>query len=118
MPREIITIQVGQCGNQIGLAFWNLLLKEHCIETQSSLFNESFSSFFKNLDSNNKLVPVYKSIKRKSSDLLSLNKIDQIKARAVIIDTEEGVINQIKKSKLGDLFNTKQVIIPRYLAMF
>jgi len=22
MPREIITLQVGQCGNQIGMEFW------------------------------------------------------------------------------------------------
>ena len=29
MPRELITIQVGQCGNQIGLKFWDLLLQEH-----------------------------------------------------------------------------------------
>ncbi len=29
MPRELITIQVGQCGNQIGLKFWELLLEEH-----------------------------------------------------------------------------------------
>ncbi len=29
MPREIITLQVGQCGNQIGQQFWDRLLKEH-----------------------------------------------------------------------------------------
>jgi tubulin epsilon len=27
MPRELITIQVGQCGNQIGSRFWELLLE-------------------------------------------------------------------------------------------
>lgn len=27
--RENITIQVGQCGNQIGNDFWTMLLKEH-----------------------------------------------------------------------------------------
>ena len=29
MPREIITVQVGQCGNQIGRAFWSQALQEH-----------------------------------------------------------------------------------------
>ncbi len=29
MPREIVTIQVGQCGNQIGRQFWHEALKEH-----------------------------------------------------------------------------------------
>ena len=27
--REIVTIQVGQCGNQIGNNLWSLLLQEH-----------------------------------------------------------------------------------------
>jgi hypothetical protein len=31
MPREIITIQVGQCGNQIGMEFWKQLCLEHGI---------------------------------------------------------------------------------------
>lgn len=29
MGREIITIQIGQCGNQIGRQFWSMALKEH-----------------------------------------------------------------------------------------
>ena len=29
MPRELITIQVGQCGNQVGCKFWEMALKEH-----------------------------------------------------------------------------------------
>lgn len=29
MPREVLTIQVGQCGNQIGECFWEALLEEH-----------------------------------------------------------------------------------------
>ena len=29
MPREVITLQVGQCGNQIGTEFWKQLCAEH-----------------------------------------------------------------------------------------
>ena len=29
---EIIHIQVGQCGNQIGASFWNEVLREHHID--------------------------------------------------------------------------------------
>ena len=29
MVREIVTVQVGQCGNQIGGRFWDLALREH-----------------------------------------------------------------------------------------
>ena len=32
MPREIITLQVGQCGNQIGGEFWKQLCVEHGIQ--------------------------------------------------------------------------------------
>jgi tubulin gamma len=31
MPRELITLQVGQCGNQIGQEFWKQLCTEHGI---------------------------------------------------------------------------------------
>jgi len=31
MPREFITIQVGQCGNQIGREFWKMALNEHSV---------------------------------------------------------------------------------------
>lgn len=34
MPREIITLQVGQCGNQVGMEFWKQLCAEHGINQQ------------------------------------------------------------------------------------
>eukprot|EP00758_Cryptobia_borreli_P004445 Tbor_TRINITY_DN4378_c0_g2::TRINITY_DN4378_c0_g2_i1::g.7750::m.7750 len=45
MPREVITIQIGQCGNQMGLKWWDLILQEYKDnpdhpESLSSLFYE------------------------------------------------------------------------------
>ena len=37
MPREIITLQVGQCGNQIGGEFWKQLCLEHGISADGTL---------------------------------------------------------------------------------
>ena len=37
MPREIITLQVGQCGNQIGMEFWKQLCLEHGISMDGRL---------------------------------------------------------------------------------
>ena len=37
MPREIITLQVGQCGNQIGGEFWKQLCLEHGITPEGTL---------------------------------------------------------------------------------
>lgn len=51
MPRELITVQVGQCGNQIGLKFWELAFKEHCKYSKNQIFDDALSSFFRNVDS-------------------------------------------------------------------
>jgi tubulin epsilon len=88
MPREIITIQAGQCGNQIGMKFWDLALQEHA--TRGILFDDAMSSFFKFEECG--------------------NQTPDIKARSLIVDMEEGVINQILKSDLGALFDDKQLI--------
>ena len=37
MPREIITLQVGQCGNQVGSEFWKTIIKEHGIRPNGIL---------------------------------------------------------------------------------
>jgi tubulin epsilon len=41
--RELITVQVGQAGNQIGARFWELALKEHAAYNTSGLFDEAIS---------------------------------------------------------------------------
>lgn len=89
--REIITIQVGQCGNQVGHRFWDLLLNEHRNYSKSPLYDDALSSFFRNVDS-------------KSSNLEVGSELQYLKARTVVVDMEEGVINQLIKSKLGDLY--------------
>ena len=72
MPRELITIQVGQCGNQIGHKFWNLLLEEHSKHNPHGLYDEALSSFFRNTD--------------KGSTLPINTPIKFLKARAVVVD--------------------------------
>ena len=37
MPREIITIQAGQCGNNVGSQFWQQLCQEHGISRDGNL---------------------------------------------------------------------------------
>ena len=37
MPREMIMLQLGQCGNQIGFEFWKKLCKEHGISSDGIL---------------------------------------------------------------------------------
>lgn len=45
MPRELITVQVGQCGNQIGCKFWELALKEHAAYNPCGLYDDAISRY-------------------------------------------------------------------------
>lgn len=43
MPRELVTLQVGQCGNQIGCRFWELALREHAAYNTKGVYDEALS---------------------------------------------------------------------------
>jgi tubulin beta len=60
MGREIIHIQVGQCGNQIGNSFWQNITQEHGVDatgkcTGSDLQKERLDVYFN--DANSRYVP-------------------------------------------------------------
>ena len=87
MPREIITLQVGQCGNQIGSEFWKRLCSEHGIDSSGMLEdyaiggNDRKDVFFYQADDSH-YIP-----------------------RAILIDLEPRVIETIKTSAYKNLFN-------------
>jgi len=100
---QSIVVQVGQCGNQIGCRFWDLALREHASTNKNGIFDESLSSFFRNVDTRYKNpidIPLGNS----------KQKIKSLKARAVMIDMEEGVVNEILKGPLRDVFDCQQLI--------
>lgn len=93
MPREIITLQVGQCGNQIGSEFWKQLCAEHGINQRGILEDYAMAGddrkdvFFYQADDEH-YIP-----------------------RALLVDMEPRVINQIQSSEYSDLFNPENVFI-------
>lgn len=87
MPREIISIQVGQCGNQIGSEFWKQLCDEHGIDAEG-IVNENAMN-----GDDRKDVFFYKSDN------------EHYIPRAVLIDLEPKVLNSIKSSKFSKLYN-------------
>ncbi|KAI8609279.1 tubulin epsilon chain [Chytriomyces sp. MP71] len=93
MP-ECIVVPVGQCGNQIAARFWDLALQEHVHAsakgdpTRSDIALETFFS-------------------RSASTRKAKH---GLRARAVMIDMEEGVIGQILKSPIRSLFDDGQVV--------
>ena len=48
MPESIV-IQTGQCGNQIGARFWDLILQEHAKYNTKGFYDLSLSTFYRNV---------------------------------------------------------------------
>ncbi|ODV61314.1 gamma-tubulin [Ascoidea rubescens DSM 1968] len=106
MPGEIITLQAGQCGNQIGQQFWQQICAEHGIsldgEFDASLYsannnNSSNSPFY---NENNILIDDRKNIFFYESDN------NRYTPRSILIDLEPRVLSTIQ-NKLPNLFNPK-----------
>ncbi|KAJ3023922.1 Tubulin beta-1 chain [Thoreauomyces humboldtii] len=86
MPREIISVHAGQCGNQIGSKFWEVVSDEHGIDPSghyngdSDLQLERISVYY-NEASGGKYVP-----------------------RAVLVDLEPGTMDSVRASPYGQLY--------------
>jgi len=93
MPREIITLQVGQCGNQIGCQFWSRLCAEHGIGNDGILSENAMNGtdrkdvFFYQADDET-YIP-----------------------RALLIDLEPRVIEGLKSGKFKHLWNPENYYI-------
>ena len=93
MPHEIITLQVGQCGNQIGSEFWKQICAEHGISPDGMLQdfategNDRKDVFFYQADD------------------------DHYIPRALLMDLEPRVINSILNSEYRSLYNQENVFM-------
>mmetsp|Transcript_44710 Transcript_44710/g.100945 ORF Transcript_44710/g.100945 Transcript_44710/m.100945 type:complete len:487 (+) Transcript_44710:172-1632(+) len=92
MPREIVGIQVGQCGNQIGTEFWKQLCREHGISEEGYLedfamgIDDRKDVFFYQADDGH-FIP-----------------------RALLLDLEPGIVkNRLQRSAHRNLFNPENV---------
>ncbi|CAK9294249.1 unnamed protein product [Gordionus sp. m RMFG-2023] len=96
MPREIITLQIGQCGNQIGMEFWKTLCLEHGINSDGIL--ENFAT---------------EGIDRK--DVFFYQADDQhYIPRAILLDLEPRVINSILSSPFANLYNRENIYLSEH----
>jgi len=84
--REIVHLQVGQCGNQIGAKFWQVISDEHGIDNsgvyrgQDDLQLERIGVYY-NEAQGGKYVP-----------------------RAILVDLEPGTMDAVKSGAFGQLF--------------
>ncbi|KAG6557991.1 hypothetical protein Mapa_000170 [Marchantia paleacea] len=96
----------GWAVRQSGCKFWESALREHAAAASGNrypAFDDALSSFFRNVDTRYKPP---REIKAGNGSV----PIQCLKARAVLIDMEEGVVNQLLKGPLSELFDEKQYI--------
>ncbi|XP_030636099.1 tubulin beta-1 chain isoform X14 [Chanos chanos] len=90
--REIVHLQIGQCGNQIGSKFWEVIGEEHGInsvgtyEGDTDLQLERVNVYF-NEAHGGKYVP-----------------------RALLVDLEPGTMDSVRGSRIGKLFRPDNFI--------
>eukprot|EP00922_Rhytidocystis_sp_ex-Travisia-forbesii_P008621 GHVS01012637.1.p1 GENE.GHVS01012637.1~~GHVS01012637.1.p1 ORF type:complete len:461 (+),score=51.80 GHVS01012637.1:172-1554(+) len=96
MPREIITLQVGQCGNQIGMEFWKQLCAEHGIDEEGLLQD------FGTTDGGDR------------KDVFFYQADDEhYIPRALLFDLEPRVINTIQTSEYRNLYNPENFFVSK-----
>ncbi len=93
MPREIITLQVGQCGNQIGMEFWKQLCLEHGIDAEgivqeNAMYGDDRKDVFFYQADDDHYIP-----------------------RSILIDLEPRVIKTIQNSTFSKLYNQENIFI-------
>ena len=91
--REIVSIQAGQCGNQIGSKFWETLTQEHGISTDGEYIGdneqqlEHINVYFTEADAG-RYVP-----------------------RSILVDLEPGVIDSVQATPHGKLFRPDNFVV-------
>ncbi|XP_042555378.1 tubulin beta chain-like isoform X3 [Dipodomys spectabilis] len=90
--REIVYIQAGQCGNQIGAKFWEMLSDEHNIDCTGNYYGDSHLQLqrievYYNEAAGNKYVP-----------------------RAIMVDLEPGTLDSVRSGPFGQSFRPDNFI--------
>ncbi|KAK5124755.1 gamma-tubulin [Meristemomyces frigidus] len=93
MPREIITLQAGQCGNSVGSQFWQQLCQEHGINRDGNLADYATEG------GDRKDVFFYQS-----DDTRYI-------PRAILLDLEPRVINSIQTGSHGKIYNPENFYV-------
>lgn len=111
MPREVVTLQIGQSGNQIGGRFWELALAEHALKNANNpVFDDALSSFFRNVDRRTDRDVVLPPDRGQPFSGAPAQPLKTLRARAVLVDMECGVVNNLLRGPLADVFDAKQIV--------
>ena len=97
--REIVHVQVGQCGNQIGAKFWELITDEHNINKDGAYAPSEGDT------------EADKQLKLERIDVYFQEaQGDRYVPRALLVDLEPGCLDQIRAGPIGGLFRPDNYI--------
>jgi tubulin beta len=84
--RDIISVQVGQCGNQVGSRFWQTISQEHSILPSGQYIGD--------LDQQLEMIDTYFDQSSEGTFV----------PRTVLLDLDPTTLESIRKSHIGHLF--------------
>ncbi|GHJ88065.1 hypothetical protein NliqN6_4467 [Naganishia liquefaciens] len=136
MPREIISLQAGQAGNQIGSEFWKKLCAEHgiapdgtledwAVQGTSSLSSQSTHTLAHMQPpsptnpnatapaASGSAAPWTHGVMDRKDGFFYQADDDHYVPRAILIDTEPRVLNNIRSSPFKDLFNPENFYLSK-----
>ena len=95
---EFIWVHIGQAGIQIGVQFWNRMMKEHYIGSDGRPTKDGPRG---NVDS-----------------MFDMNEKEQFIPRAVFIDTDSMAIEEAMKTDVGQLWESNQFVYGKEAAIY
>uniref|UniRef100_A0A8C1YRJ4 Tubulin/FtsZ GTPase domain-containing protein n=1 Tax=Cyprinus carpio TaxID=7962 RepID=A0A8C1YRJ4_CYPCA len=95
--REIVHLQAGQCGNQIGAKFWEVISDEHGIDPTGTYHGDSDLqldriSVYYNEATGGKYVP-----------------------RAILVDLEPGTMDSVRSGPFGQIFRPDNFVFGKLI---
>ena len=90
--REIVSLHIGQCGNQVGTKFWELINQEHGLDDsgaytgKSDLQLQRIGTYFEEMPG------------------------QKYKPRALLVDLEGSVLDQVRACPLGAMFGPESFV--------
>ncbi|XP_054641607.1 tubulin beta-1 chain isoform X1 [Dunckerocampus dactyliophorus] len=116
--REIVHLQIGQCGNQIGSKFWEVITEEHGISAtgiyggDDNIQLERVNVYFNEAHGKTPLFIESKLLtcQRNAQEMSTVCPGGKYVPRSLLVDLEPGTMDSIRGSRIGALFRPDNFI--------
>merc|ERR1712013_734950 len=109
--REIVHVQAGQCGNQIGAKFWEIISDEHGIDPTGSYTGTSELQLERIEVYYNQAMGLSPEAKQRGEKLVSGGKFVP---RAILVDLEPGTMDSVRSGPYGGIFRPDNFFMPGF----